>query len=387
MTGLRMEQTRPPLDWHAPPAPDEDERDPFFAPVWEQEPDAPGIPLARRPRPAASPLPDTGLLDLLVPLCEAQDVLARLDARAAVAPPAILEGLLNRMALAEAAGWLAHSFAWINPLDLALRELDLIGGTALAMLGGGHRHAWETQQLAFGDQAVTEAVALARLLRRDPATRRAMFDAPDMAREALGAFGGHQLDAERFAQWRADGQAESALLPPLLRAARAAQGWMDAGAVEFPTPVQALLAALWLVARDGPLRCVFLPVWAAYPAVGRGESSALPRLRVGGGLAAAGWAGAFLRLVAESALAALRELERLETLAARAQALTGRADRRSRVADVVREAIRLPIVTPKTLVSRLGVVPQTATGLLRDLETAGLIREVTGRRSFKAFAA
>jgi HTH DNA binding domain len=38
------------------------------------------------------------------------------------------------------------------------------------------------------------------------------------------------------------------------------------------------------------------------------------------------------------------------------------------------------------LAVRLDVAPQTATALLRDLRTVGLAREITGRRSFRAFA-
>jgi len=35
----------------------------------------------------------------------------------------------------------------------------------------------------------------------------------------------------------------------------------------------------------------------------------------------------------------------------------------------------------------LCIAPQTATALLRDLLAAGLVREVTGRKHFRAFAA
>jgi hypothetical protein len=65
----------------------------------------------------------------LGPLCDATDALARLDAGAAAAPGAVREGLIARMACAEAAGWLAHTHAWVRPLDLALRDLDLTGST------------------------------------------------------------------------------------------------------------------------------------------------------------------------------------------------------------------------------------------------------------------
>src|ERR1700761_4763805 len=82
---------------------------------------------------------DDALRDLLAPLAAATDALARLDARAAMATEPGRAGLLARMALAEAAGWLAHSHAWVHPLDLALRDAGLTASTALAFTGLGHR--------------------------------------------------------------------------------------------------------------------------------------------------------------------------------------------------------------------------------------------------------
>jgi len=44
------------------------------------------------------------------------------------------------------------------------------------------------------------------------------------------------------------------------------------------------------------------------------------------------------------------------------------------------------VLTPKALAGKLWVVPETATVVLRDLRAAGLVREVTERGSFRAFA-
>ena len=102
-------------------------------PAWEDTPDETdadrrGTARGRRPAAttAASPdawLPGTELPRLLGPLCAATDALARLDARAAAAADAVRDGLIARMAFAEAAGWLAHAHAWVHPLDLSLRAL------------------------------------------------------------------------------------------------------------------------------------------------------------------------------------------------------------------------------------------------------------------------
>ena len=106
-------------------------------------------------------------------------------------------------------------------------------------------------------------------------------------------------------------------LPPLLQAAHAAQSWMEAGITAHPAPAHALFAATGLVARAGVTRAVFLPVWAAYPAAGFGDRDHLPTLRSDAADRLVGrdrpvtWPLAFLHLVAESARAGLRELDRL----------------------------------------------------------------------------
>jgi hypothetical protein len=180
-------------------------------------------------------------------------------------------------------------------------------------------------------------------------------------------------------------------LPPLLIAAHAADAWMASGICDAPTPLPAVLAAVCLLARTGA-HAVFVPVWAAYPAVAFGDRDALPELRsdvadclVGCGRAVP-WPVTFLHLIAEGARAGLRDLDRLVAAAAQGRGLTAQADRRSRLSDALGAALRTPALTPKALAGKLHVAPQTATALLHALRTAGLLREVTGRRSFRAFA-
>jgi hypothetical protein len=114
------------------------------------------------------------------------------------------------------------------------------------------------------------------------------------------------------------GEGSDPPLPPLLHAA---QGWMEADITEHAATAHALFAATGLVACAGVTRAVFLPVWAAYPAAGFGDRDHLPSLRsdaadrlVGRGRPVT-WPFAFLHLVAESARAGLRELDRLEAAA------------------------------------------------------------------------
>jgi len=226
------------------------------------------------------------------------------------------------------------------------------------------------------------------------------------AEATLGGFGAGPLDAMRFVDWREtfapapmprrrfggrEGQG-GPRSPALLRAAQAAAAWMESGIADDPTPLQAVLAAIALLARSGPAGTVFVPVWAAYPAVGFGDRTALPTLRSDAADRLIDrdqpvtWPLAFLHLVAESARMGLRTLDRLEAVAEKGRGLAAAADKRSRLPDAVDALLRSPVLTPKALAARLGIAPQTGTALLRELAAMGLVREVTGRGSFRAFA-
>ena len=145
-------------------------------------------------------------------------------------------------------------------------------------------------------------------------------------------------------------------------------------------------------AAQGPAHTVFIPVWAAYPAVGFAARDALPGLRSDAADRVAGrgrpvtWPLAFLHLVAESARMALRELDRLEAAAEQGRGVVAGGDKRSRLPDALDALLRVPALTPKALAARLKVAPQTGTALLRELQGRGVVREVTGRGSFRAFA-
>jgi Fic family protein len=66
-------------------------------------------------------------------------------------------------------------------------------------------------------------------------------------------------------------------------------------------------------------------------------------------------------------------------------ALAG-TDRRSRLPEALDALLRAPVLTAKVLAARLKIAPQTASALLRELQAKGLVREVTGRGRFRAFA-
>ena len=53
--------------------------------------------------------------------------------------------------------------------------------------------------------------------------------------------------------------------------------------------------------------------------------------------------------------------------------------------DAVNVVLRASIVTARDLAATLGVSPQAALGLLRQLTQAGLVREATSQKSWRAF--
>jgi hypothetical protein len=71
---------------------------------------SPPVPKATLPVPRRVRVPpgDADTHPLLAPFAEAQDTVARLEATAAIASPAVVQGLVARVAYREAAGWLAH---------------------------------------------------------------------------------------------------------------------------------------------------------------------------------------------------------------------------------------------------------------------------------------
>src|SRR5690242_7271959 len=83
------------------------------------------------------PVSDTDTHPLLIPLADAVDAVARLEASiAGAASQAVAEGLRARIAYREAVGWLAHAHTWIHPRDLALRDAGLTGSYTVASLAG-----------------------------------------------------------------------------------------------------------------------------------------------------------------------------------------------------------------------------------------------------------
>jgi hypothetical protein len=292
----------------------------------------------------------------------------------------VAEGLRARMAYREAAGWLAHARIWIHPQDLALRDADLTGSYgAAARTGRLERELPATAAQGSGfdvapsDLAVEQALRLARLWWR-PAELRTWAPLADAAamRETLQSpdYAGAFVDAEAE-EWLASRHVHEQG-PVLIRAGRAAREWMNRPGAEPLSPDGMLLAAcLWREKGFG--RAMSLPFWAA----GEQRHHRLT-LRVG-----VKWMAGFLDCVAEAARTAAGELDRLQRAEGKGQALVRTA--RSKLPAALEAILRAPIVTARRLAESLDVTPQGALGLLRQFGDAGIVREATGRASWRAF--
>jgi len=398
-----------------------------WRPVWEDaDPESadsatdapPWMPPSRAAAPARQAPPDRSAL--LAPLAAAEDALSRLDTGAAAASDAVREGLAARLAFAEAAGWLhvAAGRAWVDPRDLALAEAGLLGGFAAAALAGRAAAALPMTAGAFGaagrasaalrdaadrlpdGDALGRALALARALRRlaatgwdplaSPATAAAALAALDPGRSASAA--PMRLRPERFAAWRqatlgardarVGAGGDEGALPPLLGAGLAGAAWLAAEALEdgeAPDAAQALLLAAAAARRRGRTRAVALPFWGTGPGGGGRPVDAAP-LRD-----PAAWPAAFLGRVAAAARRGSEELARLRDVEAAAARLAVAETRRSLLPAAADAVLRAPALTARGLARRLDVTPQGAALLLKRLAAAGVVREATGRRSFRAF--
>ncbi|MFC0407095.1 helix-turn-helix domain-containing protein [Roseomonas elaeocarpi] len=369
-------------------------RDEFDDEGFEDEAEETGWPSAR---PAARPAVENAAR-LLAPLAAAEDALSRLDAAAGAAPEAVREGLVARLSFAEAAGWLAAVSVTLHPRDLALRAERLTGSYSAAAFAGRLPHVLtETAQALhdlpeqFEDEPrVEQALTLARLLQR-LATLRSTdpLDSPSALSRALRSLGdsawpsaAHSPAAAlpEFNRWRRDWLAAGREAAPLLAAAEGVAVWMrEAGQGDSAVPQlgQGVFLAAVLLRRRGRLRHVPLVFWAGPRRLG-------PVLR--GPLDdPAGWPLAFLGRVREAALRGLDELDRLNEVAQRAAVLAASGRKSSSLGRVVELALRRPVITAPLLAAKLALTHQGALLLLNRLVAEGVLREATGRKSFRAF--
>jgi hypothetical protein len=361
------------------PGDPEDDDISWFKPVWETE-DEEGLeppgPLRRARKPAAEP---DYLHPLLTPLARAQDAVARLEAKVETASGAVAEGLRARMAYLEAAGWLRHAHVWIHPRDLALRDNALTGSYAAAAFGDRLENelpstaALESEWTAApSDMVVNHALRLSRLWRRLVELRswRPLADIGRLS-EALRSLGGQVPEDREIADWLASVRMLERG-PALIRVGRAARDWMNLAGVKDRNPEAFFLAAcLWC--EKGVRRPIPLPFWSA-------PETHHHRLELHFGM---DWMADFLECVTAAAITGLQELQRLRETEEKGRILGPTA--RSRLPDALDALLRAPVITVSSLAKTLDVTPQAALGLIRQLMGAGIVREATGRASWRAF--
>jgi len=311
---------------------------------------------------------------LLLPLAQAQDAMARLEASAAAASDPVREGLWTRLAFREAAGWLAHQGHWIHPVDLALRDAGLTGSYAAARLGQRLPSVLpvttgtsEPPQQIPEDQEVALALTVARLWHRlcESRTWRPLED-PDGLAAILSSLGESATSplADRLERLRPTDD-----LPTLITAGLLARDWQEVPRDRLSLPGVFLAACTWHAQGAAAL-----PVWSA-PVQRLHRLALQPR---------AGWLPLFLQAVAEAAMHGRQELARLQRAEAKATGILRSA--RSHLPAAAALALRRPVVTPRLMASALGITHRAALGLTRELETSGVIRETTGRAAWRAFA-
>jgi len=368
----------------------EDDDASWFRQPWMDEPDETGLePPGPLPPTRPGRAADSDAAALLGPLADASAALARLDARLEASMQAVAEGLRARLALREAAGWLAHQHgAWVHPTDLGLRAAFMTGPITVAALSDRLRAALPSTlgegpppEALAEDLAVGQALHLAQLWKR-LAEQRSWTPLADAAalHLLLTPLGSGMPSETAVADWlgrRATGRpADAPAVPALLQAAQAAQAWSEQGrgperADRLNTAALVLAACAWKQAGSTP--SLALPIWSATP-------GQLERLGLTGGPA---WLPGFLDAVTDAAQRAGQELFRLQAAAERAAAL--RRTARSQLPAAAALALRLPVLTARGLAGRLRISPQAALALLKQLMAAGVLREATGRASWRAF--
>ena len=370
--------------------------------VWddENEDDPDGgstLPWATRrsgqPPPAAVPDPAR----LLLPLARAEDLVSRLDARAGAASGAVREGLVARLALAEAAAWLTQAGLPTHPHDLGLRAAGLTGSWSVASdlhrLEQAMPATWGGSDGEVGvvaaEHPVEQALALARLLTRLPVFRGDPLDEAERLAAALRSLGDSAWPAATaspgaaipdFAAWRRGWLRTGEGVPALLAAAQAAARWLrEAGEGDLarPEPQQALFLAAVLLKRRRRLAQVPLVFWS-----GAGPGERLPRPSAD----TAAWPLLFLARVVAAARKGLEVLDRLEVAQRQLAALAEGTRRSSSLPAAAALVLRQPVVTAPQLAKDLGLTHQGALLILARLREARIVQEVTGRGSFRAFA-
>jgi hypothetical protein len=160
--------------------------------------------------------------------------------------------------------------------------------------------------------------------------------------------------------------------PDLIRVGRAVRDWMCQPGVKERDPEGVFLGVCLWYDRNQKAT-IPLPFWSA-PELYHNRLN----LRIG-----LDWMAQFLECVTAAALRGLRELTWL--LEAEKKHSNIGVTARSRLPDALDTVLRAPVVTVDSLAKALHVTTRAALGLLQQLIAARIVREVTGRTSWRVF--
>jgi hypothetical protein len=308
-------------------------------------------------------------------LAAASAALARLDDRLAGSAPAMVEGWRARAFIHEAAASARLNGDFADADELRLTDAGALDrppdpelGRALLVLqmirSAGRRHPRQM----FTPLRLISLTRL-RLNRSDPDHRLPVWlqdrlSEPGEIRTSLGK----ALDPVAVERWKTEA--------PLMAAADIIHRWHDARAAErVGAAAGRVLASAW-PARSGATNGLVL-----MPSVGfLGHASEYRPDR------GRRWTGAFLRASLRSAEWGLRLHTDLVLVRRRLLESVGGRRATSRLPALIDRLVAVPSLSAAQAAVTLGMTDRASRSLLEDLHAGGMIREVSGRGSFRVYA-
>jgi hypothetical protein len=304
--------------------------------------------------------------------------LTRLDERLATAPSPVRDGWIRRALIHEAAASLRLEGFQVAAHDLTLAlhdRLDRAGDPDLGRAVGIHQML-QTLMRRNPDNLFQprRLMALARLrLRSGPAANDSVLPPwlaermqdPEATRTAIE----DALDPAAVARWQR--------LPALAGCAALIARWHDSGAAACIGGAGGRALAMAWAQRAGLNSGYWLMPSIGF--LGRAYDYR-PDL-------SSGWASRFLEACAEAAQWGLKLEGHLKATHRRLTEAVPRERSSSRMHGLVDLLIGRPLVSPKDAALTLGITPHAGRAMLGTLENRGLVREVTGRGSYRVYAA
>ncbi len=354
------------------------EDDLYLRPVWMDNEDEPLFDVKPQAKPeTAKDLP----LATVSKLIRAQDAIARLEAGLAAAQPDIAAGCRARLALYEAVGYVAHQGSTIHHRDLALRDVGMTGSYLAAFAGG--RITQEARWSGVGhvdepdlpeDLDIMIALAYAKQWQRlieyiSPPNLKAPGDFIEQLRLVGCSVG----DAYTFVDWL-NAVPTQHDKPGLMQLAWILSYGLPGRQREDKIDIAAayVAAAFWRQTPYG--RHCPLPFWSA----------PVRTLAVLGRQGGADFDLTFYECVTEAAMSGIRELTKL-VMAVENLARSPKWDK-PKVKEAAFFAIRHPIITSSHLAKHLDITAPSSNKMIEYLIEHGFLKEVTGRKAWRAFA-